>query len=414
MTVIILISLSIWEKNLKSLTSGHKWGRYGAMLVESSIPEKRIALMARHFKQRNEELAERGTRPEIPQMCTDTWINISEFLPAKDKLSVASLSKDLVERMWKNQHYLEIVLKHAGIKTAEINSIPALFAEYDPCFTPPPWLAKVLDPVTETHFQKALTKGRQGNDYGKAMIGRNIPKEKIKDCITIICQILRLPGNNITALFLTHSNIGDEEAKILADTLKHPNCKVAILNLGANNITFRGCQDYLSSIIDRVIAILNLNHNKIDLLDRLNVLDRPDLSYVWTLPMEATGQIRLPKGLGDFERFFPKIDHKLQYVSVLSQGYYDRGIWLMNRDSSAILSKTLSDDDMKPYYAFSRPINDVPYYFMCDMRTEAVLEFVGRWEGGRSEAWNLLVFGNESVWGSNTLLNWARSDGYWH
>ena len=79
-------------------------------------------------------------------------------------------------------------------------------------------------------------------------------------CITL-SNLLQQKGSNLTHLFLASTGIGDEEAELLATSLKH-NTKLETLSLPKNNITKRGKGPFLKLLVDAssIENTYNSNH----------------------------------------------------------------------------------------------------------------------------------------------------------
>jgi len=83
-------------------------------------------------------------------------------------------------------------------------------------------------------------------------------------CVTL-SNLLQREGSTLTDLFLDNTGMGDEEAEILATSLKH-NTKLKILSIANNNITERGKGAFLKLLVDASFEhVYNSNHTLISL-----------------------------------------------------------------------------------------------------------------------------------------------------
>ena len=84
-------------------------------------------------------------------------------------------------------------------------------------------------------------------------------------CISL-ANILQNEGSTLTDLFLDNTGMGDEEAELLATSLKH-NTKLEILSITNNNITERGKGAFLKLLVDAssIENVFNSNHTLISL-----------------------------------------------------------------------------------------------------------------------------------------------------
>ena len=88
-------------------------------------------------------------------------------------------------------------------------------------------------------------------------------------CITL-SNLLQQEGSTLTTLYLSDTDMGDEEAEIIASSLKQ-NTKLEELNLLENNITNRGCLAFLKLLND--ISSIDNTYKSNHTLQTINIAE---------------------------------------------------------------------------------------------------------------------------------------------